>query len=156
MNLFCLLFYSSRQTNWIRLFVFWENLQLANLLFDFIWPLALIIKFAELKGLPKLRPRNYPKNWPIWTAFLGHFFLRCEFWLAHIWLCLEWSIWANLTFSIRRENHHWAIPLMLWQRNLFWQEGNSWSISFRSQFVTRVKKLCFCFGLRFSLISIFP
>ena len=30
----CLLFYSSRQTNQIRPFVFWENLQLANLLFE--------------------------------------------------------------------------------------------------------------------------
>ena len=39
-NLFCLLFYSSRQTNQIRPFVFWENLQLANLLFGFIWPLV--------------------------------------------------------------------------------------------------------------------
>ena len=35
----CLLFYSSRQTNQIRLLVFWENLLLANLLFGFIWPL---------------------------------------------------------------------------------------------------------------------
>ena len=32
----CLLFYSSWQTNQIRPFVFWENLQLANLLFDII------------------------------------------------------------------------------------------------------------------------
>ena len=39
MNLFCLLFYSSRQTNQIRPFVFWENLWVANLLFGFIWPL---------------------------------------------------------------------------------------------------------------------
>ena len=31
----CLLFYSSQQTNQIRPFVFWGNLQLANLLFDF-------------------------------------------------------------------------------------------------------------------------
>ena len=38
-NLFCLLFYSSRQTNQIPPFVFWENLRLVNLLFDFFWPL---------------------------------------------------------------------------------------------------------------------
>ena len=31
-NLFCLLFYSSRQTNQICPFIFWENLQRANLL----------------------------------------------------------------------------------------------------------------------------
>ena len=33
MNLFCLLFYSSRQTNQIHLFVFWKNLQLICFLF---------------------------------------------------------------------------------------------------------------------------
>ena len=37
---FVLLFYSSWQTNRICPFVFWENLRLANLLFDLIWPLA--------------------------------------------------------------------------------------------------------------------
>ena len=36
---FFLLFYSSRQTNQIRPFVFWENLWRANLLFGFILPL---------------------------------------------------------------------------------------------------------------------
>ena len=36
MILCCLLFYSSQQTNQIYPFVFWENLQLANLLFGFI------------------------------------------------------------------------------------------------------------------------
>ena len=36
----CLLFYSSRQTNQIRPFVFLENLQLANLLFEINWPLV--------------------------------------------------------------------------------------------------------------------
>ena len=30
----CLLFYSSRQTNQIRPYVFWENLRQANLLFE--------------------------------------------------------------------------------------------------------------------------
>ena len=38
-NLFCLLFYSSWQTNQIRPFVFCENLRLANLLFEINWPL---------------------------------------------------------------------------------------------------------------------
>ena len=38
-NLFHLLFHSSRQTYQICPFVFWENLRIANLLFDFIWPL---------------------------------------------------------------------------------------------------------------------
>ena len=33
-NLFYLLFYSSWQTNQIRPFIFWENLRLANLLFE--------------------------------------------------------------------------------------------------------------------------
>ena len=37
--LFCLLFYASRQTNQIPLFVFWENLWIAIMLFNFIWPL---------------------------------------------------------------------------------------------------------------------
>ena len=41
-NLFCLLFYSSQQTDQIRSFVFWEKLRLANLFFDFIWPLVII------------------------------------------------------------------------------------------------------------------
>ena len=36
-----LLFYSSRQTNHIRPFVFWENLRRANLLFGFISPLEI-------------------------------------------------------------------------------------------------------------------
>ena len=44
-SLFCLLFYSSWQKNQIRLFVFWETRRLANLLFDFIWPL---IKYLSL------------------------------------------------------------------------------------------------------------
>ena len=35
-----MLFYSSWQTNQIRPFVFWENLWLPNLLFDFIWHLG--------------------------------------------------------------------------------------------------------------------
>ena len=35
-NLFCLPFYSSRQTNKIHPSFFWENLQLANLLFGSI------------------------------------------------------------------------------------------------------------------------
>ena len=36
----CLLFNSSRQTNQIHLFVFWENLQLTHLLFEINWPLC--------------------------------------------------------------------------------------------------------------------
>ena len=44
-NLFCLHFYSSWQTNQIGPFVFWENLQRANLLFGFIWPLAIFSNF---------------------------------------------------------------------------------------------------------------
>ena len=47
-NLICLLFYSSRQTNQIRRFVFWENLRLANLLFEINWPLAPVFCFAEV------------------------------------------------------------------------------------------------------------
>ena len=39
-NLFCLIFYSSQQTNQICQFLFWENLRVANLLFDLIWPLV--------------------------------------------------------------------------------------------------------------------
>ena len=42
-NLFCLLFYSSRKTNQICPFIFWENLPLVNLLFGFIWPLAILM-----------------------------------------------------------------------------------------------------------------
>ena len=49
-NLFCLLFYSSGQTNQIHPFVVWKNLWLANLLFGFIWPLStsafLVIAFT--------------------------------------------------------------------------------------------------------------
>ena len=48
-NLFCLLFYSSRQTNQIRRFVFWENLRLDNLLFGFTSPLAFILYDIPLK-----------------------------------------------------------------------------------------------------------
>ena len=36
MNLFCLLFLLFTETNQIRAFVFWENLRLANLLFEII------------------------------------------------------------------------------------------------------------------------
>ena len=43
-NLICLLFYSSRQTNQIRPFVFLENLRLANLLFKINWPLVPVKK----------------------------------------------------------------------------------------------------------------
>ena len=51
MNIFfCLLFYSSRQTNQIRLFIFWENPWRTNLLFSFILPLNwLFQKFLILE-----------------------------------------------------------------------------------------------------------
>ena len=42
-SLFCLLFESLLQTNQIRPFVFWENLRLANLLFDSILPLTVLL-----------------------------------------------------------------------------------------------------------------
>ena len=38
-----MLFYSSRQTNQIRRFNFWENLLFANLVFNFIWPLGAML-----------------------------------------------------------------------------------------------------------------
>ena len=38
-----MLFYSSRQTNQIRPFNFWENLLFANLVFNFIWPLGAML-----------------------------------------------------------------------------------------------------------------
>ena len=60
-------FYSSRQTNQIHPFLFWENLRLANLLFDFILPLAPFMKTAGLgqksSVLNKLLMAKNGLNW---------------------------------------------------------------------------------------------
>ena len=53
--MFCLLFYSSRQTNQIPSFIFWENLRCANLLFGTIWALQRI----EIINLDLFGPWDY-------------------------------------------------------------------------------------------------
>ena len=55
--------YSSLQTNQIRLFNFWENLRLANVLLDFIWPLNIrIISNSQLKKIQKTTFWNIKKT----------------------------------------------------------------------------------------------
>ena len=54
-----LLFYSSRQTNQICLFIFWENLQLSNLLFNIIWPLVYSYRFCFILAPVKRNGKSH-------------------------------------------------------------------------------------------------
>ena len=58
-GLLTLLFYSSWQTNQIRPFVFWENLRLANLLFDFISPLIGLNRYIFFKSIETYTANDY-------------------------------------------------------------------------------------------------
>ena len=77
MNLFCLLFYSSWQTNQIRLLIFWENLRRASLLFGFIWPLKTIPQDLETKKI--LRTISFIGTSYIWELELFTLHMSFQF-----------------------------------------------------------------------------
>ena len=82
--MFCLLFYSSQQTNQIRPFIFWENLLRVNLLFNSIWPLeppsiGFYLFLEALSSIQVITKLDFVKNHQTvsWMSSVKRYLWKC-------------------------------------------------------------------------------
>ena len=114
-NLFCLLSYSSQQTNQIRPFVFWENLRLGKLFFDFTWPLVqhdihILIPDTKLDTLRIMVGMVKIKVILIFTVFSLNIILK-----KRVWFILG----AHRRYP-RTMLKKWALSTNFWKQIVCW------------------------------------
>ena len=117
---FVLFFYSSRQTNQICPFVFWETLRRANLPFGFIWPILTTFNSKLIWWLAwssptelELGEKNLTKlsSCPMSSFMIGP---KCWIWGIRIGETFQWTNYEFVKRLQKRFLTHCEIFFFLW------------------------------------------